>query len=120
MEKQAVEEMVMDIPEDLFEFVEHNQDEINAITDALGEFFYQHQPNPYALLASLTDTVGFIIEHNFIAAKDADHLRFLTEQTLEAYTNTILHAAEEIMRGRFNGSLFDKEDAGEFFYPRAC
>ncbi len=108
------------IPKDLFKFVEDNQGEINDLTHALGKFFYEHQPNPYAVLTCLTNILGFIIEHNFIDAKNADHLRVLTDQTLEAYNNTILGAAEEIMRGRFNESLFEEEEANDFFYPRSC
>lgn len=108
------------IPKDLFKFVEDNQDEINELTHALGDFFYKRQPNPYAVLTCLTNVVGFIIEHNFIDAEDADHLRVLTGQTIEAYINTTLGAAEEIMRGRFNESLFEGEEAHDFFYPRSC
>ena len=108
------------IPKDLFKFVEDNQDEINDLTHALGEFFYERQPNPYAVLTCLTNVLGFIIEHNFIDAEDADHLRVLTDQTLEAYSNAILSAAEEIMRGRFNESLFEEGESNDFFYPRSC
>ena len=84
-------------PVDLFEFVENNQDEINALTSEFGEFLRQRQPNPYTVLSSLSDIVSFIIENNFIGVDDAKHLRVLTNQTLEAYNNTILSAAEEIM-----------------------
>jgi|JI7StandDraft_1071085.scaffolds.fasta_scaffold412124_2 hypothetical protein len=97
-------------PKDLFKFVEDNQDEIGTLTQAFGDFLRQRQPDPYVVLASLTDVVAFIIEHNFIAVDNAEHLRLLTNQTLEAYRNAILGTAEPIMRGRFNETLRDGED----------
>ena len=97
-------------PKDLFKFVEDNQDEIGSLTRALSDFLRQRQPDPYVVLASLTDVVSFIIEHNFISVDDAEHLRLLTNQTLVAYRNTILGSAEPIMRGRFNETLRDEDD----------
>ncbi len=102
-------------PKDLFKFVEENQDEISALTRALSDFLRQRQPDPYVVLASLTGVVAFIIEHNFIAVDNAEHLRLLTHQTLEAYRNTILGTAEPIMRGRFNETLCDEEGDREIY-----
>jgi hypothetical protein len=70
-------------------------------------------------LAALTNIVDFIVSHNFIEADDADHLRLLTNQTLEAFENTITEAAEQIMRGRFDESLFEIEDQ-KIHYPGSC
>ena len=102
-------------PKDLFKFVENNQDDIGALTHAFSDFLRQRQPNPYIALASCTDIVAFIIEHTFITVDNAEHLRLLTNQVLEAYRNTILSAAEPIMRGRFNDTLFNKEDDSEIY-----
>lgn len=107
------------IPKDLFKFVEDNQTEINSFTDAFGEFLRKHQPNPYCVLASLTNIVDFIISSNFIDADNAEHLLLLTNQTLAAFENTITEAAEQIMRGRFGESLFEIEDQGAS-YPGPC
>lgn len=102
-------------PKDLFKVVEDHQDEIGAFTRAFSDFLRERQANPYVVLASLTDIVYFIIENNFITVDNAEHLKFLTSQVLEAYRNTILSAAEPIMRGRFNETLCDEEDDCEIY-----
>lgn len=102
-------------PKDLFTFVENNQDDIGALTHAISDFLRQRQPDPYVVLASFTDVIAFIIEHNFLTVDNAEHLRLLTHQVLEAYRNTILSAAEPIMRGRFNETLFDEEGDNEIY-----
>lgn len=98
----------MTLPKDLFQFVEDNQAEINSLTDALSAFLEEHQANPYVVLISLTNVVSFIVENYFLEADDADHLKILTAQTLEAYQNAIIDGAEEIMKGRFKQTLFDE------------
>lgn len=100
----------MNPPKDLFKFVENNQVEIKSLTEAFGEFLRERQPNPYCVLTSLTNVVDFIISHNFVNADSAEHLALLTAQALEAFQNTIIEAAEQIMRDRFNESLFEDED----------
>lgn len=111
--------VLMNPPKDLFKFVERNQVEIKSLTEAFGEFLRERQPNSYCVLTSLTNVVDFIISHNFVDADNAEHLALLTAQTLEAFQNTITEAAEQIMRGRFNESLFEDEDY-EISYIGRC
>ena len=95
------------IPKDLFEFVRKNQNDINALTYSLSDFFRKRQPNPYAVLACLTDVLTFIIENNFTEIEDMEHLELLVHQTLDAYTNTILDAADNVAYDRFGESFQD-------------
>ena len=93
------------IPKDLFEFVRKNQNDINALTYSLGDFFRKRHPNPYAVLACLTNVVTCIVKENFIEIDDREHLELLVHQTLDAYTNTILDAADDVAHDRFGKSF---------------
>lgn len=89
------------IPKDLFEFVHKNQNDINALTYSLGDFFRKRNPNPYAVLACLTDVVTCIVKDNFIEVDDMEHLELLVNQTLNAYANAVLDAADNVAYDRF-------------------
>ena len=95
------------IPKDLFEFVRKNQNDINALTYSLGDFFRKRHPNPYAVLACLTNVVTCIVKENFIEIDDREHLELLVHQTLDAYTNAILDAADSVSYDRFGESFQD-------------
>lgn len=99
-------------PKDLFQFVEENRKDVNALGRTLADVLTAQRANPYITLAALCDIVTSIIETNFPYCNDAKHLRRLTQQTLEGYGNAILDAAEKVIRARFNEELRadDEED----------
>lgn len=95
------------IPTDLFEFVRKNQNDINALTYSISDFFRKRHPNPYTVLSCLTNVVTFIVENNFIDVADMEHLELLVNQTVDAYTNSVLEAADNVAYDRFGKSFKD-------------